>query len=80
MYAWEIPYTQLVALARKLELKVVRKNSYVRGLYMTFMLFTTRMALFCTMLAIALMGGDLTAAKVMQNTHLNIVNILLSQQ
>lgn len=66
MYAWEIPFTKLITLARRMELKIVRKSSYVRALYMTFMLFTTRMAIFCTMLTIALLYGSdkITASKV----------------
>lgn len=63
-YAWESPFALLIQLARKMELKVVRKNSYVRALYMTFMLFTTRMALFTTMLAIVVLDSELTASKV----------------
>ncbi|RZB39027.1 multidrug resistance-associated protein [Asbolus verrucosus] len=46
MYAWEIPFTKIIRLARKAELKVVMKSSYVRGLYMTFNLFTTRVFVF----------------------------------
>ncbi|XP_055606094.1 ATP-binding cassette sub-family C member 4-like [Uranotaenia lowii] len=64
MYAWEKPFAKLIRLARQLELKIVKKSAYVRGLYMTFLLFTTRMALFCTMMAMVLLGNDLTAAKV----------------
>ncbi|XP_062560530.1 ATP-binding cassette sub-family C member 4-like [Armigeres subalbatus] len=64
MYAWEKPFAQLIRLARRMELKIVTKSAYVRGLYMTFLLFTTRMALFCTMMAMVLLGNDLTAAKV----------------
>ncbi|EAT42552.1 AAEL005937-PA [Aedes aegypti] len=64
MYAWEKPFAKLINLARRLELKIVKKSAYVRGLYMTFLLFTTRMALFCTMMAMVLLGNDLTAAKV----------------
>lgn len=66
MYAWEMPYSKLIGWARKVELNVVRKNSYVRGLYMTFMIFTSRMAVFLTMLAIALLYGSdqITVAKV----------------
>lgn len=63
-YAWELPFATLIRFARKMELKIVRKNSYVRALYMTFMLFTTRMALFTTMLAIVVLDSDLTASKV----------------
>ncbi|XP_063700314.1 ATP-binding cassette sub-family C member 4-like [Culicoides brevitarsis] len=63
-YAWEVPFAKLIRVARKMELRVVRKSSYVRALYMTFMLFTTRMALFATMLAIVVLGDELTASKV----------------
>lgn len=82
MYAWEIPFTKLIALARRMELKIVLKNSYVRALYMTFMLFTTRMALFCTMLSIALMYGEenITAAKIFViSAYFNIVSHTMSQ-
>lgn len=82
MYAWELPFTNLITYARKLELNIVRKNSYVRGLYMTFLLFTTRMALFCTMLSIVLLYGSdqLTAAKVFViSAYFNIVSQTMSQ-
>lgn len=64
MYAWEIPFGKLIKHARKLELKVVTKLSYVRALFMTFNLFTTRVALFCSLLTMALTDQDITAAKV----------------
>ncbi|XP_058446019.1 ATP-binding cassette sub-family C member 4-like [Malaya genurostris] len=64
MYAWEKPFAKIIQMARRMELKIIRKSSYVRALYMTFLLFTTRTALFCTMMAMALLGNDMTAAKV----------------
>lgn len=82
MYAWEKPFAKLIAHARKMELNIVRKNSYVRGLYMTFLLFTTRMALFCTMLSIVLLKGSdqLTASKVFViAAYFNIVAQTMSQ-
>lgn len=82
MYAWEKPFAKLIAHARKMELNIVRKNSYVRGLYMTFLLFTTRMAIFCTMLSIVLLEGSdqLTAAKVFViAAYFNIVASTMSQ-
>lgn len=57
MYAWEKPFAHLIAIARRLELQMVLKNAYVRALYMTFNVFTTRMALFCTVLSVFLMYG-----------------------
>lgn len=46
------------------ELSWVRKSSYIRGIYMTFNMFTTRMALFATLLAYALSGNHLAAEHV----------------
>lgn len=82
MYAWETPFTKLISYARRMELKIVRKTSYVRALYMTFMLFTTRMAIFCTMLAITLLYGSdqITAAKVFViSSYFGIIAHTMSQ-
>lgn len=64
MYAWEKPFCALIEMARKLELQVVTKSSYIRGIYMTFNLFTTRMALFCTLISMLLFGNELSADTV----------------
>lgn len=67
LYAWEKPFEKLIKYARKAELKVVTKSSYVRGLFMTFNLFTTRVSLFCALLTMALMEQPITATKVNRN-------------
>ena len=64
MYAWEKPFCALVETARKLELRIVTKSSYIRGIYMTFNIFTTRMALYCTLIAMLLYKEQLSADKV----------------
>lgn len=82
LYAWEKHFTKLIALARKLELKVVKKNSYVRALYMTFALFTTRIALFCALLSIILLYGEenITAAKVfVVSSYFSVIAQTMSQ-
>lgn len=63
MYAWEKPFCIMIALARKLELKVVRKSSWIRGIFMTFNLFTTRAAIYCTLISMILFSERLTAEK-----------------
>lgn len=74
MYAWEKPFCAMVELARKLELRVVTKSSYIRGIYMTFNLFTTRMALYCTLVSMLMFGNDLTADKVfVVSSYFNIL-------
>ncbi|KAL6254635.1 hypothetical protein P5V15_013942 [Pogonomyrmex californicus] len=74
MYAWEKPFCAMVELARKLELRVVTKSSYIRGVYMTFNLFTTRMALYCTLISMLMFGNDLTADKIfVVSSYFNIL-------
>lgn len=82
MYAWEIPFAKLVSTARKLELNIIRQTSFVRALYMTFMLFTTRAALFGTMLAIAILYGSdqITADKVFViSSYFSIIAMTMTQ-
>lgn len=72
MYAWEKPFAKLIAAARRSELNAILKNAYVRALYMTFNLFTTRMALFCTVLSVVLLYGreNISVAKVFMVSYL----------
>lgn len=82
LYAWEKHFTKLIAMARKLELKVVKKNSYVRALYYTFAMFTTRIALFCSLMSIILLYGEeqITAAKVfVVSSYFAVIAQTLSQ-
>ncbi|EDS36162.1 multidrug resistance-associated protein 1 [Culex quinquefasciatus] len=79
LYAWEKPFAQLISLARKLELKTVLKSNVIRGLYMTFQLFTTRAALLGTIVTLILMDEEVTAAKVfVVASYLNIVSHVMA--
>ncbi|XP_015184428.1 PREDICTED: probable multidrug resistance-associated protein lethal(2)03659 isoform X2 [Polistes dominula] len=64
MYTWEKPFSDLIEKARKKEINVIRSTSYIRGVTMSFIIFTTRMCLFITILAYVLFGGKITAEKV----------------
>ncbi|XP_017768861.1 PREDICTED: multidrug resistance-associated protein 4-like [Nicrophorus vespilloides] len=64
MYAWEKPFEKLIQNSRVKELKEVTKISYLRGLYMTFNLFTTRVALFCSLITLVLSDKPITATTV----------------
>lgn len=80
LYAWEKSFKKLILHAREKELKVIKKSSYVRALYMTFMLFTTRSALYCTMLSIVVLGENLTASKVFViSSYFQIISTVMSQ-
>lgn len=83
MYAWEKPFSSLVDYARKLELRALRKTSYIRGFHMTFLLFTTRMALFCTMVTIVLIYGpeQITASQIFVITsYFSVIAHMMSQR
>ncbi|KAG4076114.1 hypothetical protein HA402_011460 [Bradysia odoriphaga] len=82
MFAWETPFGKMIDSARKKELNILRKNTYVRCLYMTFALFTTRMAIFCTMLSISLLYGseNITATKIFViSAYFQLITQTLSQ-
>nr|CAD7414304.1 unnamed protein product [Timema poppensis] len=63
MYAWEKPFEKMVALARRTEINVIRKASYLRGLNLSFMVFAERTTLFVTLASFVLMGNHITAEK-----------------
>ncbi|KAJ3655115.1 hypothetical protein Zmor_014255 [Zophobas morio] len=64
MYAWEKPFAKLVSLARRYEIKSIRISSYMRGITLSFIMFTTRMSVFASILAYVLFGYGITAEKV----------------
>ncbi|XP_068157078.1 ATP-binding cassette sub-family C member 4 [Drosophila tropicalis] len=61
MYAWERPFQAVVAEARRREIKQIRYASYLRGFYLSTMVFTERSTLYITLAAAALMGQKITA-------------------
>lgn len=64
MYAWERPFEKIVSAAREHELSAVMGASYLRGVYMSFMVFTERASLYITLLAYSLMGNPISAPAV----------------
>ncbi|XP_056638683.1 ATP-binding cassette sub-family C member 4-like [Diorhabda sublineata] len=79
MYAWEIPFQKVIALARKAEIRIIRKNAYIRALFMTLGMVTTRLALFATLITITLTGERITAAKVfVLMSYFNLLSNTLS--
>ncbi|KAK7872348.1 hypothetical protein R5R35_002792 [Gryllus longicercus] len=64
MYAWEIPFAKMVSLARKYEIDVVTCMSYVRGYYLSSLVFVERSSLFVTLMSYTLLGNTISAHKV----------------
>ncbi|XP_059619578.1 probable multidrug resistance-associated protein lethal(2)03659 isoform X2 [Phlebotomus argentipes] len=63
MYAWEKPFGKLVERTRIKELKVIRYVSYIRGILLSFIIFSTRVSVFISLIAFALLGNVVTAEK-----------------
>lgn len=64
MYAWEKPFSLVVAEARRREIKQIRYASYIRGISLSTMVFTERSTLFITLAACVFMGTPITADRV----------------
>lgn len=64
MYAWEKPFEKIVQMARKAEIDMVTKTSYIRGFTVALMVFTERATLYLTVITFVLDGNRLTGDKV----------------
>lgn len=59
MYAWEKPFAVIVECIRAAEMQKIQFVTYVRAVYLSFVVFTSRTVLFLTLLAFVLMGNSL---------------------
>ncbi|XP_044268658.1 ATP-binding cassette sub-family C member 4-like [Tribolium madens] len=79
MYAWEKPFEHIIKLARKNEIDVVTKASYLRGIYLSCMVFIERTTLFLTITCYVLLGNPITADKVFSIAQFyNILQLALA--
>ncbi|XP_011705629.1 PREDICTED: multidrug resistance-associated protein 4-like [Wasmannia auropunctata] len=61
MYAWEKPFSKIVSMTRKLEIKKIKFSSYIHAAYLSIIVFTTRLSLYFILITFVLTGNDLTA-------------------
>uniref|UniRef100_A0A2C9GW86 Uncharacterized protein n=1 Tax=Anopheles farauti TaxID=69004 RepID=A0A2C9GW86_9DIPT len=61
MYAWEKPFHKVVSMARKKEVRQIRWASYIRGIYLSTMIFTERSTLFLAIACCVIEGRSITA-------------------
>ncbi|XP_012339261.1 probable multidrug resistance-associated protein lethal(2)03659 [Apis florea] len=79
MYTWEKPFSKLIERARRREINILRYMSFIRAITMSFIMFTTRMSLFITILAYILYGHKITAEKVfMLQAYYNILRLTMT--
>lgn len=61
MYAWETPFRNVVKTARQKEVDQIQWASYIRGIYLSTMVFTERSTLFIAIIACIYEGRAITA-------------------
>ncbi|RZB40999.1 ABC tran and/or MMR HSR1 domain containing protein [Asbolus verrucosus] len=64
MYTWEYAFAELINELRRSEIRVLKQTSYIRGTILSFIMFTTRLAIFLTILSYVVRGKSITAEKV----------------
>ncbi|CAG9107766.1 unnamed protein product [Plutella xylostella] len=64
MYAWEIPFEKVVGARRWEEMVVVRAATRIRAVFLGFMVFTERTALFLTIVTYVLLGNTVSATVI----------------
>ncbi|XP_013167071.1 PREDICTED: probable multidrug resistance-associated protein lethal(2)03659 [Papilio xuthus] len=50
MYTWEMPFRKIIDTVRRQEIRCIKMTSYIRGLIMSFIMFTARFSIFVTVL------------------------------
>jgi len=79
MYAWEKPFSQIVSVIRKLEIKQIQFSSYVRATYLAIIVFTERLTVYFTIITFVLMGNNLTAdVAYAMSTYFNILQLFVA--
>ena len=61
MYTWEKPFAKLVEIARRNEVKMIKKTSILRGVNMALFFVSSKIMLFLCFVSYVLSGGHLTA-------------------
>lgn len=59
----EKPFAKVVEIARGNEIRAIKSISYIRGIMLSFMMFTGRTAIFLSLMVYVLLGQVLTAEK-----------------
>lgn len=64
MYAWEKPFEKIIQALRKYEVAAIRSSSFLKAIYLSFIVFTDRLSSFATITCYLLLGHNIGADKV----------------
>lgn len=76
MYTWEEPFAKTLAKLRRLEVSLLQKRMYMKGIFMALDYTATKLISFCALVLYMLMGNPITADKAF--FAFSLFNALLS--
>nr|CAD7200790.1 unnamed protein product [Timema douglasi] len=72
-------FASMIRWARKYEINIIRRTSYLRGISMSLYLCISRITIFSVMVSLVLLGEPLTSNKVfMYAAYLNVISFLVT--
>ncbi|XP_018392357.1 PREDICTED: multidrug resistance-associated protein 4-like [Cyphomyrmex costatus] len=79
MYVWEKPFSQIVSVIRKLEIKQIKYSSQMRAAYLAIIVFTERFTVYLTLITFVLLGNTLTVDVTYElSTYFNILQLVVA--
>ncbi|KAF7280544.1 hypothetical protein GWI33_005747 [Rhynchophorus ferrugineus] len=79
MYAWEKPFEKVVELARRNEIRMIRRTSYIKGFSSALNVFVERAALYIAVISYVLMGNPISSNVVFSMAQLlNTIQLYMS--
>ncbi|CAH2262201.1 jg26826 [Pararge aegeria aegeria] len=64
MYTWEKPFRKIIDTVRRQEVHYIKMTSYIRGMVMSFIMFTARFSIFITVLLYVVYVNRITVENV----------------
>ncbi|KAF9415298.1 hypothetical protein HW555_007047 [Spodoptera exigua] len=64
MYTWEQPFRKIIDIVRRQEIFYIKMTSYIRGVIMSFIMFTSRFGIFITVLLYVTYVKNITVENV----------------
>ncbi|CAH2099614.1 unnamed protein product [Euphydryas editha] len=64
MYTWEQPFRKIIDIVRRQEVFYIKMTSYIRGVVMSFIMFTARFSIFITVLIYVIYANRITVENV----------------
>lgn len=79
MYAWEKPFDKIIHALRKFEVSAIRNSSFLKAVYLSFIVFTDRLSSFATILCYTLLGYHIGADQVFSLAQfLNVMQVSMA--